>query len=119
MAHNSGGKRHPRPDEAKEQRILALLDGEPVLGPGPDFVAESSRQGERKFHIGNVAYSATESDLRELFSSVGAVVECHLFLDSFDGRSRGFAVLRVCGNAFELDGMRFQGRELRIDDWDR
>jgi RNA recognition motif-containing protein len=117
--HNSGGKRHPRSDPTKERRILALLDGEPVLGPGPKFVAQSSRQGERKFHVGNVAYSATESDLRESFESIGPVVECHLFKDSFDGRSRGFAVLRICGNAFELDGVRFMGRELRVDDWDR
>ncbi|MGA7762006.1 MAG: hypothetical protein WCA59_09680 [Candidatus Binataceae bacterium] len=96
-----------------------MIDGQEILEPGPDFVARNSRQGERKFHVGNLSYSATESDLRELFESVGTVVECHLFLDSFDGRSRGFAVLRICGDAFVLQGAMFQGRELRIDHWDR
>lgn len=117
--HNSGGKRHLYPDEAKGRRILALLDGEPVLGPGPDFVAQSSRQGERKFHIGNLSYDATEADLRTLFESIGRVIEVHIFRDSYSGESRGFAVLRMVGDAFVLQGQMFQGRELRIDNWDR
>jgi hypothetical protein len=43
----------------------------------------------------------------------------HLFRDAFDGRSRGFAVLRICGDAFVLNGQMFMGRTLRIDSWDR
>jgi hypothetical protein len=116
--HNRGMRQHPRTNEAKERRVLALLDGKEIFAPR-DFVASDSHQGERKFHIGNLSYDATEADLREFVSSVGHVVECHLFLDSFNGRSRGFAVLRICGNAFELDGVMFHGRELRIDSWDR
>ena len=118
MAHNSGGKRHPRPDEAKERRILALLDGKEILSPGPEFVS-NSHQGERKYNIGNLSYDATEPDLRTLFASIGRVVECHLFRDSYSGESRGFAVLRIVGDAFVLNGHMFMGRELRIDNWDR
>jgi RNA recognition motif. (a.k.a. RRM, RBD, or RNP domain) len=118
--HNRGGRQHFREDESKGRRVLALLDGKEILGPGPDFVAPDSRQGERKYHVGNLSYDATESDLRELFQSIGTVVECHIFKDSFDGRSRGFAVLRlVGGDAFALQRTMFMGRTLRIDSWDR
>ena len=117
--HNSGGKRHLYPDEAKGRRILALLNGKEILEPGPDFVPRNSRVGERKYHIGNIDYRATESELREFFSSVGPIVELHLFRDAFNNQSRGFAVLRCVGDAFALNGAMFQGRELRIDRWDR
>lgn len=117
--HNRGGRQHPRSDETKRLRVLALLDGREILEPGPEFVAQSSRQGERKFHVGNLSYDATEADLRTLFESIGTVVECHLFRDSFDGRSRGFCVLRMVGDAFVLNGQMFMGRTLRIDHWDR
>ena len=96
---------------------MALLDGREILEPG-DFVAPNSHQGERKFHVGNISYSATQSDLRTLFESIGAVVECHLFKD-FEGRSRGFCVLRMVGDAFVLQGQMFMGRTLKIDNWDR
>jgi RNA recognition motif. (a.k.a. RRM, RBD, or RNP domain) len=115
--HNRGGRQHPRVDDAKERRILAILDGKEIAEGG--FVAQRTRVGERKFYIGNVAYSATESELREFFASVGTITELHLFVDFNTRRSRGFAVLRICGNAFELDGALFQGRELKVDSWDR
>jgi RNA recognition motif-containing protein len=118
MGRPDKGKSHPPIDEAKGRRVLALLNGQEVLGPGPDFAARNSRQGERKFHISNLSYDATEPDLRALFASIGTVVECHLFRDSYSGKSRGFAVLRICGDAFVLQGTMFQGRELRIDNWD-
>ena len=81
--------------------MLALLDGKEIAEGG--FVAQRTRMGERKFHISNINYSATESELREFFASVGTITELHIFVDYNTGRSRGFAVLRICGNAFERD----------------
>jgi hypothetical protein len=121
MSHrNATSRPGGRRDDAAARRVLALLDGQEILRPGPEFVAQSSRQGERKFHIGNLSYDATEPDLRELFKSLGTIIELHLFRDSYDGKSRGFAVLRMAdGDAFVLQGQLFMGRELRIDNWDR
>jgi hypothetical protein len=111
-----GPRRQGDPEAAR--RVIATLEGKEILAPGPEFAARNSRQREKKFHIGNLSYRATESDLRTLFESIGTVVECHLFKD-FDGRSRGFAVLRMMGDALALNGQMLQGRELRIDHWDR
>lgn len=58
-------------------------------------------------------------DLRTLFQSIGTITELHLFRDSFSGKSRGFAVLRVMGDAFAMQKQMFMGRELRIDHRDR
>src|SRR5271156_4901878 len=115
MGRPDKGKSHPPIDEAKGRRVLALLNGqEEILGPGPDFAARNSRQNEKKYHIGNLSYDATEPDLRELFKNLGTIIELHLFRDSFDGKSRGFAVLRMVGDAFVLQGQMFMGRTLRI-----
>ena len=104
---------------AAARKVVAILDGQEILSPGPEFVAQSSRQGEQKYHVGNLSYSATESDLRELFESIGRVVECPLFKDSYSGESRGFAVVRMVGDALALNGQMFQGRNLKIKLWDR
>jgi hypothetical protein len=58
--------------------------------------------------------------LREFFAErVGTVVEFHIFRDNATGQSRGFAVLRTNGDARALNGVTFEGRELRIERWDR
>lgn len=121
-SHNAGGRRHPRSDEAKERRILALLDGQPVLGPEPD-PQWRTRPDEVKLHVSNLSYDADENDLRELFRDCGWV-SLHLFRDSFSGKSRGFAVVKVMGKAaadkaLALDGCEWNGRILKIHLWER
>ena len=101
------------------RRVIALLDGKEVLSPGPEFAARPSLQGERKYHVRNLNYDAGESDLRELFSSIGPIIELHLFRDAFNNKSRGFAVLRCRGDALALNGASFMGRELKIKLWGR
>ncbi len=121
--HNRGGRQHPRVDEAKEARILAILDGREITEGG--FVAHRARRNEKKYHVRNLAYvSGTdlwrqEQELRQLFESIGTISELHIFVHYNNGRSRGFACLRMVGDAFALQGQMFQGRELRIDNWDR
>jgi hypothetical protein len=106
--------------DAAARRVVASLDGADVLAPGPEFVPRSFRPGEIKYHIANVPYATSEFDLREFFAArVGPVTECHIFRDNVSGESRGFAVLRCLGDALVLDGTMFEGRELKIEKWDR
>src|SRR5213595_2247530 len=40
--------------------------------------------------VGNIAFTASEDDLRELFEQHGVVDKVHLITDRYTGRSRGF-----------------------------
>ena len=91
--------------------------------PEPEWVAH---RGETKLHVSNLSYDVDEKDLRELFSRCGEIAECHLFMDTLDGRrmSRGFACVRMRGQAagdaaLAMDGWIYAGRDLKIKLWGR
>lgn len=46
-------------------------------------------------YVGNLPFSATESELRDLFSQYGAVTDIHLPMDRDTGRPRGFAFVTM------------------------
>ncbi|MCU7935421.1 MAG: RNA-binding protein [Candidatus Thiodiazotropha sp. (ex Dulcina madagascariensis)] len=74
-----------------------------------------------KLYVGNLPWSATEDDLRELFSSIGEVHSANLILDRETRRSRGFAFVEMSQADAEraisqLNGKDFQGRDLRINE---
>jgi RNA recognition motif-containing protein len=50
---------------------------------------------ETKLYIGNLPYSATEKELRDLFSQAGEVSEVVLIKDRNSGRSKGFAFVTM------------------------
>ncbi|MGD9169766.1 MAG: RNA-binding protein [Candidatus Thiodiazotropha sp.] len=74
-----------------------------------------------KLYVGNLPWSATEEDVRELFSGIGEVQSANLILDRETRRSRGFAFVEMNqGDAekaiSQLNGKDFQGRDLRINE---
>ncbi|WP_316364522.1 RNA recognition motif domain-containing protein [Candidatus Thiodiazotropha sp. CDECU1] len=74
-----------------------------------------------KLYVGNLPWSATEDDVRELFSDIGEVQSANLILDRETRRSRGFAFVEMSqGDAekaiSQLNGKDFQGRDLRINE---
>lgn len=75
-----------------------------------------------KLFVGNLPYSATEDEVRELFEPYGSVVDLHIPLDRDTGRPRGFAFVtltdREAGEAAirGLDGTQIGGRDLRISE---
>jgi RNA recognition motif-containing protein len=74
-----------------------------------------------KLYVGNLPWSATEEDVRELFSGIGEVQSANLILDRETRRSRGFAFVEMSqGDAekaiSQLNGKDFQGRDLRINE---
>ncbi|MCU7853483.1 MAG: RNA-binding protein [Candidatus Thiodiazotropha sp. (ex Monitilora ramsayi)] len=74
-----------------------------------------------KLYVGNLPWSATEDDIRELFTDIGEVQSANLILDRETRRSRGFAFVEMSQADAEraisqLNGKDFQGRDLRINE---
>lgn len=72
-------------------------------------------------YVGNLAYSATQEDITEVFSEYGAVSRVTVPTDRETGRPRGFAFVEMEKESDEdaaieaLDGAEWMGRELRVN----
>ena len=75
----------------------------------------------KRIYVGNLSYNTTEGDIDELFRQAGTVVSCHLMLDKFTSRSRGFAFVEMetveeANGAVDMfNDQDFQGRPLRVN----
>lgn len=49
----------------------------------------------KKLYVGNLSYSTTEEELRQLFAEVGTVVSVTVITDRMTGRSRGFGFVEM------------------------
>ncbi len=54
---------------------------------------------EAKLYVGNLAYTTTEDEIRQLFAKAGTVVTCDLIKDRDTGRSKGFAFVTMSSQA--------------------
>ena len=45
--------------------------------------------------VGNIAFTASEDDIRQLFEAHGVVDQVHLITDRYTGRSRGFGFVEM------------------------
>jgi len=48
-----------------------------------------------KLYVGNLAYSVSSDDLRELFSQAGQVQSAAVISDKFSGQSKGFGFVEM------------------------
>jgi len=74
-----------------------------------------------KLYVGNLPWSASEDDLKDLFSPVGEVLSAKLITDRETGRSRGFGFVEMetaDANAAisQLNGQDYGGRPLRVNE---
>ena len=73
-------------------------------------------------YVGNLAFSATEHDLRQLFEPYGVVEKIHVVTDRDTGRSRGFGFVempesRAAQAAIQgLQGTTLAGRALTVNE---
>jgi RNA recognition motif-containing protein len=73
-----------------------------------------------RLYVGNLPYSVTELDLRDLFSPMGTVTEAKIVTDRETGRPRGFGFVEMSNEAEakkaiqELDGRDVQGRPVAV-----
>ena len=72
--------------------------------------------------VGNLAYTATDHDLRQLFEPYGAVDRVNLITDRDTGRAKGFGFVEMAdGGAAQdaiqgLNGKDLQGRALTVNE---
>ena len=74
-----------------------------------------------KIYVGNLPFSATEAQVRDLFAQHGAVENVALPADRETGRPRGFGFVEMpqaeAAKAIEaLNGFTMGGRQLRVNE---
>ena len=74
----------------------------------------------KKIYVGNLPFSATDDEVRELFSEFGTVVSVQLITDRETGRPRGFGFVEMSDGADEaisaLHQSQMGGRSLNVNE---
>ena len=73
----------------------------------------------KKIYVGNLPFSATESQVRDLFGKHGNVQSVALIMDRETGRPRGFGFVEMDDTAAaikSLDGFEMDGRALSVNE---
>ena len=74
----------------------------------------------KRIYVGNLPFSATEDEVRELFAAFGTVTSVSLISDRETGRPRGFGFVEMEDGADEaiqaLDQSSMGGRTLKINE---
>src|SRR3954463_11740010 len=74
----------------------------------------------KNLYVGNMAFSTTEDQLRELFSQYGTVTKVQLIMDRETGRPRGFAFVEMSDGGDQaiaaLNGTQLDGRALTVNE---
>ena len=75
----------------------------------------------KKIYVGNLPWSTTEDELREIFAAFGNVESVAIITDRDTGRSRGFGFVEMddadADQAIaEANGRQMGGRSLRVNE---
>ena len=74
----------------------------------------------KNIYVGNIPWSATDEQLRELFAAFGSVSSARVITDRETGRSRGFGFVEMEDGAdeaiAELNGHEMDSRPLRVSE---
>jgi RNA recognition motif-containing protein len=74
----------------------------------------------KKIYVGNLPFSATEDEIRELFAEFGTVTSVSLITDRNTGSPRGFGFVEMEDGADEainsLNNREIGGRSLRVNE---
>ena len=75
-----------------------------------------------KLYVGNLSFSTSEAELRDVFSAHGEVTSVSLVMDRDTGRPRGFGFVEMADDAQAqaainaLNGQNFMGRDLTVNE---
>jgi RNA recognition motif-containing protein len=84
-------------------------------------VQPSADVNSKKLYVGNLPYSMSEDDLRNLFSQYGEITNVTLIIDRMSGRSKGFGFVEFATDeeataaAEATNNMEFDGRALVVN----
>ena len=74
----------------------------------------------KKIYVGNLPFTATEDEIRELFAQHGTVTSVSLITDRDTGAPRGFGFVEMESGASEaiqaLDNRELGGRNLKVNE---
>jgi cold-inducible RNA-binding protein len=76
---------------------------------------------ETKIYVGNLSFTTTEEELKELFAQAGEVVSVALIKDRDTGQSKGFAFVEMSNQAdaekaiHMFNGQMHDNRELKVN----
>ena len=75
----------------------------------------------KSIYVGNLPFSASEDEVRDLFAAYGQVESVRLMTDRETGRPRGFGFVKMATDDADaaikaLDGQTFGGRNLRVNE---
>jgi RNA recognition motif-containing protein len=75
----------------------------------------------KSIYVGNIAFSASEDDIRNLFSQYGEVLSVKFIMDRETGRFRGFGFVEMDESAAReavqaLNGKEVGGRALKVNE---
>jgi RNA recognition motif-containing protein len=74
----------------------------------------------KNLYVGNLPFTTTDDELRQVFSQYGTVTKVQVVSDRETGRSRGFGFVEMADGADEaiaaLGGAMYQGRALTVNE---
>ena len=75
----------------------------------------------KKIYVGNLPFSATEDELRQLFTEHGTVESCKMITDRQTGQPRGFGFIEMAPADADaaikaLNGADMSGRSLNVNE---
>jgi RNA recognition motif-containing protein len=75
-----------------------------------------------RIYVGNLPYSVTDDDLREVFSEFGELASAEIVKDKFSGQSKGFGFVDMPNNSEadqaikSLNDQPLKGRKLTVNE---
>ena len=76
----------------------------------------------KKLYVGNLPFSVTQEQLKDLFAPLGEVTEVTLIIDKATGRSRGFGFVTIADDEAalkaisEMNGKDMEGRQITVSE---
>jgi RNA recognition motif-containing protein len=72
-------------------------------------------------YVGNLSFSVTADDLKDVFSEFGEVASVNIIMDKYSGKSKGFGFVEMPNNSEadkaikSLNGSQLQGRDIKVN----
>ena len=111
----AGSGRAPATMDAESRARPALQGGFSAL-----LSVYSEAVMAKNLYVGNMSFSTTEDQLREVFAQYGTVTKVQLIMDRETGRPRGFAFVEMSDGGDQaiaaLNGTQLDGRSLTVNE---
>lgn len=76
----------------------------------------------KKLYVGNLAFSVTDDELMQAFTSFGTVASARVVMDRMTGRSKGFGFVEIEDDSMadeavnKMNGQTIGGRPVRVSE---